>query len=226
MKKGIFISGTDTGIGKTLVSALLVSSLKHFLRPAGYFKPVQTGVDPLTPSDLSTVRSLVEFSEEEWAPSVYEFPEPMAPARAAELNQASIQLDLIEHAWSQLPPRHWVVEGAGGLLVPLNPKQTIRDLIAELNLRLLLVCSTRLGTINHTLLSLEAAHAARIPVAGVVLMGSPDLGLKKWIQQFTSVPILAEIPLLPQVSPHTVKTQGPQFFPASVLEQLFENRVN
>src|SRR4051812_17925032 len=130
-KRGVFVSGTDTGVGKTFVSSLLVAALKYSGTPVGYFKPVQTGSDLDTPtvSELSGV-ALSQFSQ-----PTYQFSEPSAPYRASLKEGKQIQLDQIRQHWESLDNRSWVVEGAGGLLVPLNSKHTLRDLVQVLGLK-------------------------------------------------------------------------------------------
>ncbi|MEO5970723.1 MAG: dethiobiotin synthase [Bdellovibrionia bacterium] len=219
MKKGIFVTGTDTDIGKTFVSSLLVSSLKANGRTAGYFKPVQTGTETYF-ADSQTVASLSTLSPEEQTSSVYCYPQPMAPSRAASLNGEEIRLDRILQHWNALAPRTWIVEGAGGLLVPLNSTQTMRDLIVALDLNTVLVTSTRLGTINHTLLTLEAAAAQGINISGLVLVGLPDPGLEESLRDFTAAPILAQIPWLPEITSSAVKTSCSHYFPAATLNQI------
>ncbi len=189
-KNGIFVTGTDTGVGKTVVSSLIVSALQQAKLPVGYFKPVQTGTD----DDCNEVQRLCGLSDEKIARPVYSYPEPIAPYRASLLHQDRISLETIRRSWDQLDDRTWVVEGAGGILVPLSRDETVRDLIAALQLPTIVVASTRLGTINHTLLTLEAAERAGIQVLGVVLVGDADLGLNQVIREAASVPILAEIP--------------------------------
>ena len=152
MKTGIFITGTDTDIGKTVVSALLVSAFQQAGISAGYFKPIQTGTDEDTPR----LAGLLEMSLGQFPEPAYRFPEPIAPYRAAAIHGVEIDLQKVAAAWTALEDRTWIVEGAGGLLVPLNARQTTRDLIRELGLRTVLVASSRLGTINHILLSIEA----------------------------------------------------------------------
>lgn len=230
-KKSIFITGTDTDIGKTFVATLLVSSLKAHGYSTGYFKPVQTGTASASPSDLQTVTSLITLEPEEQTSSVYSFTEPMAPSRAARLNHEEIHIDTILKCWNKLPPRNWVVEGAGGLLVPLNSKQSIRDLVVVLEMDVVLVASTRLGTMNHILLSLEVAQASGINVLGLVLVGQEDPGLKEALEDYlqnrpqdsNKVPILAEIPWLPEITTTTVKNSCSHYFPAATLDQIFSD---
>jgi malonyl-CoA O-methyltransferase len=215
-KQGIFITGTDTGVGKTVVSALLVSSLAKAGKRAGYFKPIQTGTD----LDTKTVSDLTTLSQIDIHPPVYSFPDPMAPSRAAAQVGKSIHVDPILETWRGLQPHLWVIEGAGGILVPLNQKETIRDLIFQLVVPILLVASTKLGTINHTLLTLEAIEHAGLSVRGIVLNGKEDPGLRETIQSFTSVPIVSMVPQLPKITPDVIREFGHRVFPARVLTDL------
>jgi len=205
-KSGFFISGTHTGIGKTLVSSILVSALLQKNQPVCYFKPLQTGVsteeDP--EDDTRTVLHLSGCSREHIVPPVYRLPAPMAPLRAAE--QAGIPLSwekvLLGCSHVKKQNRFLIVEGAGGLLVPItsSPARSMRDLISEFKLPLILVASTQLGTINHTLLSLEAADRAGIEIQGYILVGDPDPGLEECLSQFHPAPCLAHLPRLSHIN--------------------------
>src|SRR4051812_45746069 len=113
VKLGVFITGTDTGVGKTVVSSLLVASLRTYGIRTGYFKPVQTGSDP----DIPTVSRLSGIPLSKFPQPVYQFSEEAAPYRAAQVQGVEIQLDEILKAWTELDDRAWVIEGAGGLSV-------------------------------------------------------------------------------------------------------------
>src|SRR5690242_16585587 len=115
MNQGIFVTGTDTGIGKTIVSSLLVSALKSSGRKCGYFKPIQTGSD----HDFETLKKLANLTDEECPRPTYLYEEPAAPYLAANNLGESLQLDRVLKDWQALSSRFWVVEGVGGLLVPL-----------------------------------------------------------------------------------------------------------
>ena len=117
MKSGVFVTGTDTNVGKTVCSALIAKALLAQGKKVGYWKPIQTGLD----SDRKTVLELSGLSERDSPKSCYEFPEPMAPSRAAKTHGESIELSKIATQWKQFPSApFWIVEGAGGLLVPLQ----------------------------------------------------------------------------------------------------------
>ncbi len=220
-KSGLFITGTDTGIGKTGVSSLLVSALRSFDLQPGYFKPIQTGsdLDTLTVSHLSGIPAF------EWPKPVYQLSLPAAPYQAAQAENTQIELDRIVKVWKGLDHRNWVVEGAGGLLVPLNAKQTIRDLIQVLHLKLLIVSSTRLGTINHTLLTIEAAKKSNIEIVGIVLIGDENVGLTSILTEFSGgVPVLARIPFFENLSPSLVADQCTHYFSTSTLRMIYGDK--
>ncbi len=220
--KSIFISGTDTNVGKTSVSSLLLTALCQAGFNAGYFKPVQTGgdLDTLTVSQLTRI-PLVDFPQ-----PVYQFSEPLSPHRAAVIHHQAIEVDEILKIWEQKRnDRFWIVEGAGGLLVPLNQKQTISDLVVAMNLSLILVISTRLGTLNHTLLTLEAAKSRGLLVVGLVLVGSGDLELESVLSELTDVPVLTRIPWFDRISDQWVQEQASSYFSALILKQLFGKSV-
>ncbi len=217
MKRGLFVTGTDTGVGKTLVSALLVSALVRSGRRAGYFKPVQTGSE----SDRDEVRRLVPHDDVLFPEPAASFALPAAPFRAATAEGRSVDLAAIVRAWDALPDAAWVVEGAGGLLVPLTATETTRDFVRALGLPVLVVASTRLGTINATLLTLEALGRAGIPILGVVLNGEPDPGLREVIESFGATTVVAEIPKLPAITPEGVAGQAGIDFGDGRIEALF-----
>jgi malonyl-CoA O-methyltransferase len=183
----VFVTGTDTGVGKTLVSACLVRAWD-----AAYWKPLQTGLAD-EPGDTASVTTLAELTPDRCHAPAHALAAPLAPHAAALLEGVSIRLDELV-----LPAetRSLVVEGAGGLMVPINDRALMIDLIAQLGLPAVLVARSTLGTINHTLLGLEALRARNLPIAGVILNGPPNPGNRAAIEQFGRVRILAEIPPL------------------------------
>ncbi|KAA0677374.1 dethiobiotin synthase [Roseomonas genomospecies 6] len=193
--KGVFVTGTDTGVGKTLVSACLARAWD-----AAYWKPLQTGLKD-EPGDTPTVAALAALPPERVHPPAYALAEPLAPLAAAELEGVTIDADALA------PPdtdRPLVVEGAGGLMVPVTEDVFIIDLIARFGLPVVLVARSTLGTINHTLLSLEALRARGLAVAGVVLNGPPNPGNRAAIERFGKVRVLAEIPTLDRIDAESV----------------------
>ena len=219
MKRGLFVTGTDTNVGKTFVSALLLSAIEQSGMKAGYFKPIQTGPD----DDTHEALRLSGLPLDQAVSPAYRLAAPTAPFRAAAIENTVIETDRICRRWQELGPASWIIEGAGGLLVPIAIRTTIRELIGDLGVPVVLVASTRLGTINHTLLSLEAAHSHGLRVAGVILVGEPDPGLADTIRGFTSVPLLTEVPRLDRVDSTSVRELAPRIFSAATLEMLFSD---
>jgi len=197
---GLFVTGTDTDVGKTLVSSWLLTQLD-----ASYWKPVQAGVMPET--DSSVVRRLAEIEPDRILPEAYVLPEAIAPHEAA--RRAGIAIDMAKF----VPPvsdRLLVVEGAGGLMVPLTDTAYVIDLAAELHLPLILVARSTLGTINHTLLSLEAIRRRGLPLAGVVINGPETPHNRAAIERYGQVEVIAEIPWLDVVNRSTLLTIEPE----------------
>ncbi len=193
----IFITGTDTGVGKTFVSAMVVAGLR-----ADYWKPVQCGTDETT--DREWVIRSAGIPTSQTHREAYLFKHPLSPHAAARLEGVTIDLEAIA-----LPPctpsRPLVVEGAGGIMVPLNDRHYMLDLMKHLGLPILLVASSALGTINHALLSLEQLRRHRLDVLGVVVNGPRNKSNRDAIREYGRVDILAEVEPLPQVDPTTLK---------------------
>ncbi len=192
---GVFVTGTDTGIGKTVVSACLVRRYG-----ADYWKPVQTGL--ADDDDSQTVARLVGAAPARIHAPRYTLQAPLSPEAAAALEGVSIAL-----ADFDLPPGDApiVVEGAGGVLVPLGGGALMVDLIARLGLPALLVARAALGTINHTLLSIEALRARGLGIAGVVMVGAGGAANAEAITRLGRVPVLARIGTLPEVDTQSVE---------------------
>ncbi|MBF0624302.1 MAG: dethiobiotin synthase [Magnetococcales bacterium] len=182
--RGLFITGTGTGVGKSVAAAWLVRSLKGI-----YWKPVQSGLEGETDSQM--VRRLAGLEASACCPSTHVFKKPRSPHEAAAAEGVTIALDDFH---CPAGAGVLVVEGAGGVLVPLNDRDCMVDLMVRLALPVVLVAGTALGTINHTLLSLEALRARRLRVAGVILNGSADLANREAIRHHGRVGVLAEIP--------------------------------
>jgi len=208
---GIFVTGTGTDVGKTIVSAWLARCWG-----ADYWKPVQTGAAAhLAPgSDAAEVARLAPGTVIH--PSAMVLPEPLSPHEAARLAGTRIDVDTL------IPPvtaRPLVIEGAGGALVPLNDSLLMADLMVRFGLPVLVAAHTGLGTINHTLLTLEALRARGLAVRGVVLSGEPDAANREAITRFGRVAILAELPRLSAVTPETLAALPPPAFGPGPEEQ-------
>lgn len=198
--QGFFVTGTDTDVGKTVVAAWLVARLG-----ACYWKPVQAGTHPET--DSATVLRLAGIAKDRILPEAYILPEPLAPHEAA--RRAGLAIDMAKLA----PPRcdrPLVVEGAGGLLVPLDDHAYVIDLARALDLPLILVARSTLGTINHTLLSLEAIRRRGLPLAGVVLNGPETPHNRAAIERYGRVQVIAEMPRLDPLSPEALRVIAPE----------------
>ena len=181
-----FITGTDTDVGKTVAAAWAMLHLE-----ASYWKPVQSGLDGET--DEAAVRRITGAPDDRFLASAYELPEPLSPHESA--RRAGVRIDMTALALPQVEGP-LIVEGAGGLLVPLNEEALVIDLIAALGLPALLVCRSTLGTINHTLLSLEALRRRDVPIAGVILNGPPTPHNRTAIETYGAARVIAEIPPL------------------------------
>jgi dethiobiotin synthase len=190
MASGAFVTGTDTDIGKTVVAACLAVAWR-----ATYWKPVQTGL-ATDRGDTATVAELAGLPPERVLRPAYAFQAPLSPHAAAAAEQTAIALERISCPQTTGPV---VVEGAGGVLVPLNDSALMADLIKRIGLPAIVVVRTSLGTINHTLLSLEALRARDIEIAGVILNGAENPGNHQAIETFGRVRVLAKIPPLPRV---------------------------
>ena len=202
MRKGIFITGTDTGVGKTLISAALASALRKQGMNVGVMKPVESGCSrvegKLIPSDAIFLKEFSGSDDDIDLINPYRLEHPLAPATAAEMEGVKIELKRIEEAYDSMERNHdlMLVEGAGGLLVPLGDSLLIADLIKSLRLPTLVIARSSLGTINHTLLTLRSAEASGIEVLGVIINHvTPDRGLAEEtcvisIRKFTRIPIL------------------------------------
>ncbi|NYE24354.1 dethiobiotin synthase [Pigmentiphaga litoralis] len=197
--RGVFVTGTDTGVGKTLVSAILAKAWH-----ADYWKPLQTGVAD-EPGDTPSVMQLADLAPSRVHAPFVVLQAPLSPWAAAPLEGVRIDTDALTCPLTASP---LIVEGAGGLLVPINDEVMMIDLIARLGLPVVLVARSSLGTINHTLLSLQALKAAGIAVAGVVMNGPPSAGNRLAIERFGKVPVIAEVPSLEAVDPATVAAQA------------------
>ena len=188
MPRRFFITGTDTGVGKTVVSALLCAALDAY-----YWKPIQTGTREGT--DSRTAARIAEIPRAKILAEAYKFAPPVSPHLAA--RKAGVRIRLDEIRMPEIGVReNLIVEGAGGALVPINETQLMTHLMKHLGLPVLLVARTSLGTINHTLLSLAALRAARLNVRGVILAGKPNAENRKAIEHYGKVAVVGAVPPL------------------------------
>lgn len=170
---GCFVTGTDTGVGKTVVTAALALCLRRRGVSVGVMKPVETGcgAGSAGPSDAERLRACLAGDDPGAFLSPYQFAAPLAPLAAARQAGAVISLDRIVQAYGRLTARYRsvLVEGAGGLCVPLTDREDMRDLIERLALPVVLVGRCALGGVNHALLTLEALQTRKIPLLALVL---------------------------------------------------------
>jgi dethiobiotin synthetase len=196
--KGLFVTGTDTGIGKTVAAAALMHRFRG-IAPLRYWKPIQTGIE--IDDDTATVRRLGACAEQEIFAEGVRLEKPVSPHLAARWAGMRIDLAELRALVPEEPETRWIVEGAGGLLVPVNEWQTMAEWIAYLALPVVLVARSSLGTINHTLLTLEALQTRWLRVAGVLMIGEPNPDNRAAIEQYGRVPVIAEMPLLAPLDP-------------------------
>ena len=183
------ICGTDTDIGKTLISSFFVRGLNSF-----YWKPIQSGINSET--DSQAVARLTKVSEAKIIKEAYIFREPVSPHWAAEIDHKLINFQLLN-----LPKigGSLIVETAGGLMVPITRNYLQIDQIKKWDLPVILVCKSGLGTLNHTLLSIEALKKRNIKILGLVINGEKHLDNPKTLTEFSNLPIIAEFPYIQRI---------------------------
>jgi dethiobiotin synthetase len=191
MTAGLVITGTDTGVGKTVFSAALVGALG-----AGYWKPVQAGVDEETDSEL--VARLAGRASGTIHAEAYRLRTACSPHRAAELDGIEIDPRRLDLPASDAPV---IVEGAGGALVPLTRKVLFADIFAHWALPVVVVARTALGTISHSLLTVEALRARGVAVAGIAFVGHANEDSESTIASLSGVRRLGRLPHLDQLAP-------------------------
>lgn len=197
---GFVVAGTDTGIGKTVFAAALAGALG-----ADYWKPVQAGLDG--PTDSETVRELAGSHIGQTLPEAYLLTLPASPHAAAAHDGIEIDVArLVSPQEARVSPRPLVIELAGGLLVPLTPSVLQIDIIARWQLPVVLVARTALGTINHSLLSLEALRARSIPVAGVAFVGEAQAMSETTIARIGNVKRLGRLPVVEPLTPEGLRS--------------------
>lgn len=193
-----FITGIGTDVGKTIVSAILTEALK-----ADYWKPVQSGVADGT--DRGLVSSLITNTTSVCHNESYSFQEPASPHLAASLENQKIKFEQMHLPDTQ---NDLIIEGAGGILVPLNDSNYVIDLAQEFEADVILVCRNYLGCINHSLLSIDYLVKNNFPVKGIVLVGNFDKAVKLAITNYSELPVLAEIPEMSEISKETILNQA------------------
>ncbi|QXV64551.1 dethiobiotin synthase [Mucilaginibacter sp. 21P] len=198
MSNKIFVTGIGTGIGKTLISAILVEKLK-----ADYWKPIQSG--DLHDSDTLKVKSLVSNDKTIFYNEAYRLTQPYSPHKSAALDGITIDEKTIIAPQTE---NTLLIEGAGGLMVPLNGHAMIIDLIKQLDASVILISQNYLGSINHTLLSVEALKSRNINIKGIIFNGEKNASTEDYIIDYTGLPHLGRVPSLETIDKLTIIDAG------------------
>lgn len=200
-QKKYFITGIGTNVGKTITSAILTEALQ-----ANYWKPVQAG--DLHQTDTQKVQSLISNTQSVFYPETYRLNTPASPHAAAKID--GIEIDLAKFTLPQTK-NNLIVEGAGGLMVPLNQQHLVIDLIAKLNIEVILVSQNYLGSINHTLLSIALLKAQKIPVKGIIFNGETTPETESFILNHSGLPCLLRINFEQEITKSVVLKYAKQF---------------
>ena len=200
----IIITGTDTEIGKTTFSAALMLGLEAADAKPHYWKPVQSGITEGI--DTRIVQRLSELPAERFLPESYIFTQPLSPHRAAELDETKIDMEKLKDP-ANIPSCDGtlIIEGAGGLMVPMTRDDLQIDLYKSWQIPVILCARTGLGTINHTLLSIEALQKRGIPLKGLVFIGKDNPDNVQTIAAFSKAKVLGFIPELEQLTRSNLK---------------------
>lgn len=212
--KGFFVTGTDTDVGKTIISSGIAAVLKEKKIDVGVFKPLLSGVsreDPASDTSLLKQLSQTSLSYEEITP--FAFKEPLAPYVAGKLEGKIVRIEEVLTHWEKIRGKHefFVVEGAGGISVPLGEQFLVSDLMQAIQLPIVIVARPNLGTFNQIFLTVHYAKSLGLTVAGIVINGisdHPNLAEKtnpKLIEELCGVPILGITPKLKEVTKENIK---------------------
>ena len=194
--RGLFVTGTDTNVGKTVLSAALM--IRH--PDCRYWKPIQTGPD----NDTAEVLRLAQLPRESAYYHGARLPDPVSPHLAA--RRAGTRINVVSLTESvKETDGPWIVEGAGGALVPINESDLMIHLMERLGLPVIIATRATLGTINHTLLTLEALRARHLTIAGVVMIGEPNADNRAAIETYGAVPVLGEMPHFNPLDPAALR---------------------
>lgn len=195
---GVFVTGIDTNIGKTIVSAILVKAFS-----GNYWKPIQCG--DLENSDTQNIKKLVNDRNTVCFPERFQLSAPKGPHVAAKIDGVTIALNDFRLPVSD---RTLIVEGAGGQLVPLNEKEFIIDIATQFKLPVILVCDHYLGSLNHTFLSIEALKNRGLKILGLIFNHGPNQELEDFICQKSELKNLLSIPKTETINPEFVENMA------------------
>jgi dethiobiotin synthetase len=209
MSTRIVVTGTDTGIGKAVFAAGLTNLLDGV-----YWKPVQSGLEEETDSEI--VRRLADLPAERVLPEAYRLSAPLSPHRAAEIDGVAIDAGNITLPSTQRP---LIVEGAGGLMVPLNRETLFIDVFARWGAPVVLCARAGLGTINHTLLSIEALRRRSIPLLGIAFIGEEMADTQRTIAEFGKLRVLGRLPRLDPLTPDSLAAAMRASFDAAAFRE-------
>lgn len=198
----LFITGISTDVGKTIASAIIVEALQ-----ADYWKPIQAG--DLAHSDTHKIKSYISNTESKFHPNAYALNTPASPHLAAELDGIVIDLKKIKEPTTQ---NHLVIEGAGGIFVPLNNNDCVIDLIQK-DYKVIVVSRHYLGSINHTLLTIEALQNRKINIAGIIFSGEENKSSESIILSKTGVKCIGRIEQEPYFDQNVIKEYADLFRP-------------
>ena len=194
--KRLFVTGIGTNVGKTLISAIIVEKLQ-----ADYWKPIQAG--DLDSTDSMKISRWVQNSTSAIHKESYRLTSPVSPHAAAERDHLNIDLNNIIIPETQCD---LVIEGAGGLMVPLNKYDLVIDLIPHLDAEAVLVSRNYLGSINHTILSIEALRSRNINIAGIIFNGHHNKDTESIIESICDVPVVGRIPQIDDIDSFNIKS--------------------
>jgi len=205
--KTLIVTGTDTGVGKTVVAAMLVLALDAF-----YWKPIQSGLTDGT--DTETVAALTGVDRASLLREAYRLRQPLSPHRSAELD--GVTIDPAALVLPAIPPGRWlIVEGAGGALVPVTRSLLQIELFTRWQAPAVVVARTALGTINHTLLTIEALRRREIPVQGIVFVGDENSDTQRIIGEFSAAKVLGSVPVMKKIDADALREVFGRQFRAS-----------
>ena len=207
----LIVTGTDTGIGKTVVSAMLTLALDGI-----YWKPIQAGTEGGT--DRMRVVAMTGLPEARFRHERYVLHHPLSPHRAAELDGVEIDEKALLPPDDIPPARTLIIEGAGGVLVPIRRDLLQVALFARWQAPVILCARTALGTINHSLMSIEALRARAIPILGILFVGEAVEDSERTIAEIGGVKRLGRLPLLPELTPAVLRAAFEENFERSDFE--------
>ena len=201
--KSLFIAGTDTDVGKTCVTAALITMIKKLEKNVGFMKPFATGHkqnSEFKSSDVESLASISQINDPEELLNPYFFSIPASPFTAAKKLNIDIKLSVIHSAYRKLLSMHdcMIVEGIGGVMTPIKSDYTVCNLIKELNLGTIIVCDSKIGTVNHTLMTCKMCELYKIPIIGIIINSVTKNGydlieLKNNLEELTGLPVLGSI---------------------------------